>query len=161
MQLHKWYILYRDLDFSFIAYQDFLKETSYLVDEGPDFEIETQGIDAEIAQIAGPQLVDPEMNSRFALNAANASWSSLYDALSGTDAMGNLPPPGEYDQALGDCVVAWGRAFLDGNLPLAKNSRLDAAYNSQTTDGFSADDIELTHPEHFIGRVGDGNNLSG
>jgi len=160
-QLDNWYISHRGVDYSFETYQDFLKETGYLVDEGPDFKIETQGIDPEIAQIAGPQLVVPVMNARFALNAANARWGSLYDALYGTDAMGDLPPAGAYDQARGDRVVAWGRAFLDDSLPLAKGSWSDVSCMSQTKDGFCADDIGLTHPEQFIGRVGDGDSLGG
>ena len=160
-QLDNWYISHRGVDYSFETYQDFLKETGYLVDEGPDFKIETQGIDPEIAQIAGPQLVVPVMNARFALNAANARWGSLYDALYGTDAMGDLPPAGAYDKARGDRVVAWGRAFLDDSLPLAKGSWSDVSCMSQTKDGFCADDIGLTHPEQFIGRVGDGDSLGG
>ena len=75
--------------------------------------------------------------------------------------MGDLPPAGAYDQARGDRVVAWGRAFLDDSLPLAKGSWSDVSCMSQTKDGFCADDIGLTHPEQFIGRVGDGDSLGG
>jgi malate synthase len=99
------------------AYEAFLREIGYLVEEPEPFTIGTQGLDPEIATMAGPQLVVPILNARFLLNAANARWGSLYDALYGTDAMGSAPPGGSYDKARGAEVVAFARHFLDQTLP--------------------------------------------
>ncbi|HEY0043519.1 MAG TPA: malate synthase G, partial [Allosphingosinicella sp.] len=105
--------------------EEFLREIGYLTDPPPPFEIRTENVDPEVARIAGPQLVVPVSNARYALNAANARWSSLYDALYGTDAMGDAPAGGGYDPERGARVVAWGRRFLDEIAPLSSGSHAD------------------------------------
>ncbi len=133
------------------AYRAFLEQIGYLVPEGPDFTIETANVDDEIAVVPGPQLVVPVTNARYALNAANARWGSLYDALYGTDAMGDLPSATGYDQARGDRVIAWGRAFLDDVAPLAKGSHADVpAY--RVVDGQLVP--SLRDPAQFVGYSG-------
>lgn len=124
-KIDAWHIANRESGFDAAAYQQFLKDVGYLVEEGPDFEIETAGVDPEIASVPGPQLVVPIMNARFALNAANARWGSLYDALYGTDALGSLPKAGGYDASRGAEVIAWGRKHLDAAVPLASGSWAD------------------------------------
>ncbi|MFT7602410.1 MAG: malate synthase [Acidimicrobiales bacterium] len=107
-----------------VAYRTFLEELGYIVPEGPAFSIDTAGIDAEIATLPGPQLVVPVTNARYALNAANARWGSLYDAVYGNDVLGDRPSDGPYDPARGDRVIAWVRAFLDRSIPLASGSHV-------------------------------------
>jgi len=121
-----WHMSHRDEPHDALAYRGFLEEIGYLGKEGPDFEIDTESVDDEIAKIAGPQLVVPVTNPRYALNAANARWGSLYDALYGTDALGAPPLAGApYDQARGSSVVSWVRRFLDDVLPLEQGSHAD------------------------------------
>ncbi|WP_289091214.1 malate synthase G [uncultured Sulfitobacter sp.] len=134
------------------AYTSFLREIGYLVPEGPAFEIDTKGVDPEIAQVPGPQLVVPITNARFALNAANARWGSLYDAYYGTDALGDLPQGKGYDADRGARVVARAKAFLDDAVPLASGSHADVT-------GYAVVDGALTpalkDPAQFVGYRGD------
>jgi len=134
------------------AYTSFLREIGYLVPEGPAFEIDTKGVDPEIAQVPGPQLVVPITNARFALNAANARWGSLYDAYYGTDALGDLPQGKGYDADRGARVVAQAKAFLDDAAPLGSGSHVDVT-------GYAVVDGALTpalkDPAQFVGYRGD------
>jgi malate synthase len=142
-----------------IAYRAFLEEIGYLVPEGSAFSIDPTNIDAEVATIAGPQLVVPVMNARYALNAANARWGSLYDAAYGTDVLGDSAPAGPYDGARGRRVITWVRDLLDEIAPLINGShrrstsyriingalQVELAGNTTTT---------LANPALFAGYVG-------
>ncbi|GAA4008613.1 malate synthase G [Sphingomonas swuensis] len=116
-QIDDWHQQRRGKPVDADGYRTFLREIGYLVPEPAPFSIGTRDLDDEIATMAGPQLVVPILNARFLLNAANARWGSLYDALYGTDALGSLPPAGPYDKARGAEVVARARRFLDETLP--------------------------------------------
>ena len=137
------------------AYKAFLQEVGYLIPEGADFEVETSNVDPEIATISGAQLVVPVTNARFALNAANARWGSLYDALYGTDALGDLPVSGGYDVARGARVIAWGRALLDQSVPLTGASWA-AVKSLSVKDGvLLVDGAGLSDATQFVGFGGD------
>jgi malate synthase len=132
-------------------YMSFLNEIGYLVPEGPDFQIATTNVDAEIADIAGPQLVVPVMNARFALNAANARWGSLYDALYGTDAISDADgcERGKgYNPKRGAKVVAWAKAFLDDAVPLANGKWADVKSVEVKHGRFAP---ALKDPGQFVG----------
>ena len=144
------------------AYEAFLREIGYIVPEGPAFSISTANVDPEISEIAGPQLVVPVMNARYALNAANARWGSLYDALYGTDAIPETDGAEKgrgYNPKRGEKVIAWVRDFLDSAVPLAGASWKDVTSLAVkggalaiTTKGAAA---ALSDGSHFAGYLGD------
>ena len=125
-QIDKWHRQRVIGPFDAAEYQAFLTEIGYLQPEPDDFTITTSGVDAEITSTAGPQLVVPILNARFALNASNARWGSLYDALYGTDVIpetdGAEKGSGGYNRVRGDKVIAYAREFLDEAVPLASGS---------------------------------------
>jgi malate synthase len=129
----------------------FLRDIGYLVDPPEPFTIGTSGVDDEVARIAGPQLVVPMNNARYAINAANARWGSLYDALYGTDALGDPPQPGGYDPGRGARVVAWGRSFLDEIAPLAGGSHADVTRYEIAGDRLVTDRGGLSDPSLLAG----------
>tara|TARA_Y100001970_G_scaffold242889_2_gene307702 strand:- start:6565 stop:8721 length:2157 start_codon:yes stop_codon:yes gene_type:complete len=117
-RINTWHKEYRFKDIDLEKYKKFLKEINYIVKEGPDFKITTSNIDEEISTICGPQLVVPITNARFAINAVNARWGSLYDALYGTDALGESPQKNKYDPQRGERVVKFAKSHLDNFAPL-------------------------------------------
>ncbi|MFN7107879.1 MAG: malate synthase G [Brevundimonas sp.] len=152
VQIDDWHRARRGQPYDVGASESFLREIGYLVEEPAAFSIGTEGVDAEIAQMAGPQLVVPVLNARFLLNAANARWGSLYDALYGTDALGDLPVGGGYDAARGARVVARAKAFLDEAAPLADGSHADVTGWS-VVDGVLSP--ALKDAGQFVGFMGD------
>ena len=153
-RIDAWHRKHRDRPHDHEAYKDFLGEIGYLLPEGEAFSIDTENVDPEIALVPGPQLVVPITNARFALNAANARWGSLYDALYGTDAMGGPPPPGRYDRGRGARVVARARVFLDEAFPLQGTSHADARRYHVRGGALLVDDMPLAEPEKFAGHRG-------
>ena len=159
-QIDEWHK--KNKDFSADDYKLFLKSIGYLKDEGPDFSISTSDVDDEVAVIAGPQLVVPVMNARFALNAANARWGSLYDALYGTDMISEADGAersGPYNPVRGDKVIAFAKQFLDQYFSLDKGSFTNVVGFDIDSQGlnFKLNSNELTkldQTDQFIGYQG-------
>lgn len=144
------------------AYRQFLTDIGYLLPEPDDFTITTSGVDDEITTTAGPQLVVPVLNARFALNAANARWGSLYDALYGTDVIpedDGAEKGNSYNRIRGDKVIAYARSFLDQAAPLASGSWVDVTglsiEDGQLRIALGAESTELASPEKFVGYSGE------
>ena len=163
-KIDEWHLSNKDFDLD--SYKSFLKDIGYLVEEGAEFEISTANVDAEIAQIAGPQLVVPVMNARFSLNAANARWGSLYDALYGTDMISEddgADRGGAYNPVRGDKVIDFSKNFLNDYLPLTEGKYQDVV-SFQISNGdleISLSDqskTSLKNDSAFVGFKGDESN---
>ena len=165
-KIDKWHIDNKGKDIQIKEYKNFLKEIGYLKDEGPDFKIETSDIDEEIATIAGPQLVVPIMNARYALNAANARWMSLYDSLYGTDVIEESEDSTSerYDPERGEIVIKYGREFLDKYFTLKDFSWRKitgiAIQNKELKILKGVDITTLKDENKFIGHRGEADNPS-
>ncbi len=168
-QIDEWHLSKKDKGHDHESYVEFLKEINYLLDEGEDFQITTENVDEEIKTIAGAQLVVPVMNARFSLNAANARWGSLYDALYGTDMIseeGGAERGGAYNPVRGDRVIAFSKKFLDESVTLSSgsynevtgfkvnNGNLEITVSDQST-------VKLKDESKFVGYKGDADNPSG
>ena len=153
-KIDSWHKARRNMPHDHEAYKSYLKEIGYLVDEKENFSVKTENVDPEISTVAGPQLVVPSTNARYALNAANARWGSLYDCLYGTDAMGLFDPAGGYDRGRGARVVARSRVFLDEAFPIVGASHADVKRYYVSEKQLFIDDFPLVSPEKFIGYTG-------
>ncbi len=157
-QIDQWHEARRGQPIKAAEYEQFLRAIGYLVAEPADFRINTQGVDAEIATLAGPQLVVPALNERFALNAANARWGSLYDALYGTDALpGKARGPG-YDAERGRQVIAYAKRFLNDSVPLQSMRHEDVTQWSVQNEALVP---ALADPSAFVGYTGPANAPTG
>ena len=165
-QIDEWHISRKGEPHNQDEYIEFLKKIDYLIDEGEDFEITTTNVDSEIREVAGAQLVVPVMNARFSLNAANARWGSLYDALYGTDMIseeGGAERSGPYNPARGDKVIEFSKDFLDESVPLQSGNYKDVTgfkvENGDLVIAFSDQSSgSLSDKSQFIGFKGDPDN---
>ena len=168
-KIDDWHLSNKGQTHDFESYKSFLKEIGYLTEDKGAFTIETQNVDPEIATIAGPQLVVPVMNARFALNAANARWGSLYDALYGTDMISEddgATRAGAYNPVRGDKVIAFAKNFLDEHFPLSHGSYNDVSSfslvdNSLSMGTVSGELTSLKDAAQFQGFQGSTENPSG
>jgi len=168
-KLDNWYIENKGSSFDLNAYKSFLEKIGYLSPRTNDFSIKTWNVDPEIRKIAGPQLVVPVMNARFALNATNARWGSLYDALYGTDVISEsngAKREGGYNPTRGDKVIAFAKEFLDNTIPL-QNGRFKEVINFEFIDNElffildSGKKVNLKDKDKYIGYMDKGEGAHG
>ena len=165
-KIDSWHIDRKGQDFNFTEYKSFLTEIGYIAPRSEDFKISTDNVDPEIKTIAGPQLVVPVMNARFALNAANARWGSLYDALYGTDVISEsdgAEKVGGYNPVRGDKVIDFAKNFLDETIPLAEGSYKDVLgfeFIDGNIQAVLPDSLKvyLKNPAQYIGYRDDSND---
>ena len=165
-QIDNWHLEHKGKDLNYEEYKSFLTDIGYIAPRSPDFSISTDNVDPEIKTIAGPQLVVPVMNARFALNAANARWGSLYDALYGTDVISEddgAEKVGGYNPIRGDRVIDFAKNFLDETIPLEQGSFKDVLGFEFIEGKIKAllpevGKIGLKNPAQYIGYSDDGNN---
>ena len=166
--IDSWHISKKGSPHNHDEYVNFLKEIGYLLEEGDDFEITTQNVDEEISLVAGAQLVVPVMNARFSLNATNARWGSLYDALYGTDMISEeegAEKSGPYNPIRGNKVIEFSKNFLDESVPLSSGKYADVTgfkINNGSLEVSTSDQssTELKDESQFIGFTGDSDNPS-
>ena len=165
-KIDSWHIDHKDEDFNSDKYKTFLADIGYIAPRSPDFTISTDNVDPEIKTIAGPQLVVPVMNARFALNAANARWGSLYDALYGTDVISEddgAEKVGGYNPVRGDKVIQFAKNFLDETVPLEQGSFQDVL-GFEFVDGSirallpEVGKVSLKNPSQYVGYKDNGND---
>jgi len=168
-KIDKWHLDRKGQSHNHEEYKAFLKEIGYWVEEASDFQITTSQVDPEISEIAGPQLVVPVMNARFSLNAANARWGSLYDALYGTDMIseeGGAERGGAYNPVRGDKVIEFSKTFLNKTIPLSQGTFQEVT-SFQVHDGnlevtlSDQSKVSLKDNSKFIGYAGEPGNPSG
>ena len=163
--IDEWHIKNKGKKFNFNKYKRFLLEIGYLKKKIPNFKIETKNVDEEIAKIPGPQLVVPISNARYALNAANARWGSLYDALYGTDAIGSEKLDNRYNPIRGGKVISFCREFLDEVFPLKNGSwkKIDTLkiVGHKLVLKIDGKDIKLKNSKQYRGYRSDKNKLKG
>ncbi len=165
-QIDNWHLEYKGQDFNHAEYKSFLTDIGYIAPRSPDFLISTDNVDPEIKTIAGPQLVVPVMNARFALNAANARWGSLYDALYGTDVISEdngAEKVGGYNPVRGDKVIDFAKNFLDETVPLEQGSFRDVLGFEFVDSKIQAllpdlGKVGLKNPSQYIGYSANGSN---
>ena len=155
-KINEWHIGHKSQDIDLKEYKKFLEEINYIVNEGPDFKITTSNVDKEISTICGPQLVVPITNARFALNAVNARWGSFYDALYGTDALGDMPEGKSYNSERGERVVKFAKSHLDKFAPLLNASwneidKIQLIENNLILSSTNNSNINLKNNDQIIG----------
>jgi len=155
-KINEWHIKHRSKEINLEEYKKFLQEINYIVKEGPEFKITTSNVDKEISTICGPQLVVPITNARFALNAVNARWGSFYDALYGTDALGDMPEGTGYDTKRGERVIKFAKSHLDKFAPLENASwdeinKIHLIENKIILSSSNNSDVNLENINQIIG----------